>query len=135
MAGISYWESILIAHFVLSHKKERYEALLKGRKKRAQFLDLLNHNFAYDPSTKFEPKGYAQTSGSLLKALDSLGVDSNCYVVADQSEYDGREIKLGTAVEEFWSSQWGMLLICPPKPIVVYKQEAPSDFVFLRRNS
>ena len=48
MAEIAHWEKILISDFVVNQKKERYKALLKGRKKRRQFLELLNHNFEFN---------------------------------------------------------------------------------------
>lgn len=108
-------------------------ALLNNSKKRSRFLNLLNHDFEFDPSTAFTPKGHTHNSDDLLKTLRSLDVDAHCYVIADQSEYDGRETDLNTATDLLFENHWGTLLICPPKPIIVYKREASSELLFLRK--
>ena len=131
MAGVDYWEHQLVTKYVIKPKQERYLTLLKGKKHRQKFLDQLNHKFDLDPRYATELAPAHQSVEGLHSLLRSRYVGSTCYLVADGNENDGREMQLSSGVSTLLGNHWGAILICPPKPIVVYKEEAPGRLVLL----
>lgn len=51
--------------------------------------------------------------------------------MADDSALDGTAMPLDRAVRELLNHPWGALIVCPPKPIAVYKAEDPGDLFLL----
>ena len=47
--------------------------------------------------------------------------------------FDRHELRLEHAVDEVLCSAWGVVMICPPEPLAVYKPEDPGDLILLRR--
>ncbi len=131
MAEISSIEKALIQKFADKRRVDRYKALLKGPKHRKKFLDLLNHNFEYNHERIVELEKTISTSDQLLTFLKNKYVNTTCFLVADQNSKDGRELRLESGVEELIENYWGAILICPPKPIVIYKSEASSECTVL----
>lgn len=131
MAEVSYWEKQFVRRFVVSSRQERYLELLKGPKRRAKFLDELNHNLAYDKAkARVLPPQYKEPE-ALLSLLASMHVGATCYLLADGNELDGRELRVELAVPEFLFNHWGAVMICPPKPIAIYKEEDIGDLILM----
>jgi len=117
--------------FATKDRQERYLALLKGRKHRSKFLDLLNHDFAYDRAkATILPAAYKEPE-PLISLLAANYVNPTCHLIADSNEFDGKELRIEFAVSEFLNNCFGALMICPPKPIVLYKDEDPGDLILL----
>ena len=131
MAGVDYWEAEFIRRFIVADKQERYLSLLKGRKRRAKFLDELNHNLAYDKTKSRILEAKYKQPKNLLSLLTSMHVAATCYLIADSNSFDGEELTIELAVPEFLNNHFGALMICPPKPVVVYKEEDIGDLILL----
>ena len=132
MANVSHWESRMIAEFVRKDKRERYLALLKGGKRRQKVLERLNHRLDYDLDLATELTAAERTHGGLLHLLQGLHVAPTCHLMADGSDLDGKELRIERGVEALLDNHWGGLLICPPKPITIYKEEGAGDMLLLR---
>jgi len=117
--------------FAIKERQERYLALLKGRKHRAKLLDGLNHDFAYDPSKATRLPAMFREIEPLTSFLAAQYVSPTCYLMADSNDLDGKELRIDVAVTELLNNHFGALMICPPKPIALYKEEDPSDLILL----
>ena len=131
MAEGGYWESEFIRRFIVADKQERYLCLLKGRKHRAKFLDELNHNLAYDKTKATILEEKYKEAQHLLSLLASMYVDATCHLVADSNDLDGRSLRNELAAPELLNNHFGALIICSPKPIVIYKEEDIGDLILL----
>jgi hypothetical protein len=58
-------------------------------------------------------------------------VNGTCYLIADGNHLDGSELRLEVGVEELIGNHWGAILICPPKPIALYKPEDIGEWLLL----
>jgi hypothetical protein len=56
---------------------------------------------------------------------------ANAHVMALQHHLDGCDVSLEEGIDVILTSPWGVALICPPKPVVLYKAEDPADRLFL----
>ena len=126
MADVDFWERRFVEAYVERSTRGRYLEMLKGPKRRQKVLDRLNHNPGFDFS-KARDLGSIDADG-LTALLGSLRVEPTGFLMADGSELDGRELRIELAVQELVGTHWGAVLICPPKPIAVYREEAPGSF-------
>ena len=126
MAEIDPWEKRFVEAYVERPVQERYLSMLKGRKHRRKLLDRLNHNPGFDFS-KARDLGNIDAA-RLAALLDSLRVEPTGLLMTDESELDGRELRVELAVQELVRTHWGAVLICPPKPIAIYREESPGPF-------
>ena len=131
MADVSYWEAQLIRRFIVADRQERYLSLLKGRKRRGKFLDELNHNLAYDKTKARILEEKYKEPQNLLSLLASMYVEATCHLIADSNSLDGKELRIELAVPGFLNNYFGALMICPPKPVVLYKEEDIGDLILL----
>lgn len=131
MGDVDYREAQFIRRFIVAEKQERYLSLLKGRKHRAKFLDELNHNLAYDKSKATILEEKYKDPENLLSLLASMYVEPACHLVADSNSLDGQSLRIELAVPELLNNHFGALIICPPKPVVIYKEEDIGNLILL----
>lgn len=132
MADVSYWENAFVRSYIVEEKRDRYLAFLKGRKHRRKVLERLNHSLDYDDRLAQSLDNCYSFPDALIEFLLGRGVDhTNCYFMADGNPADGRAMRLDRAVPELLGNHWGGLIICPPKPIAVYKREDIGDLILL----
>lgn len=117
-------ESAFVQAFVLRERRERYQAMLSNPKKRSVFLDRLNHRFTRDIDDRFvcQHPGFDPTTWS-----------TPCYVIASEEQFDGRFVAASEVPATLASALFGMVVSYTPGQLVVYKDEAPSDPIWLRR--
>ena len=127
------WEERFVRVFVVKEKQDRYADGLRSSKRRTKILDRLNHSFDYD-----EAKARAlanrefESADALCGLLRSLGVAETCFYMADDNDLDGAELSLEMAVDDFLFCEFGAVIICPPKPIGIYKGEGRERPILLR---
>ncbi len=126
MAEIDPWEKRFVESYVEKSVQDRYLAMLKGQKHRRKLLDRLNHNPGFDVSKACQLE--SSDGEALLGLLRSLRVEATGYLMADGSELDGQWLRVELAVGELLRTVWGAVLICPPKPVAIYREEAPGAF-------
>ena len=123
MAEVSYWEKAFVERFIIKEKRDRYLMFLKGGKHRKKVLERLNHNLDFERSKAEDISKKCKSTKDILTFLKLRYVDDTCYVMAFQNDLDGSDVRLALGVQELFESPWGIILICPPKPIAIYKEE------------
>ncbi|HKW32581.1 MAG TPA: hypothetical protein VJN92_06225, partial [Candidatus Acidoferrum sp.] len=109
--------------FVLPVRQERYLELLKTPKERAKFIDQLAHFKHLNPQFVISIPGNQQHVAPLRELLTAKGAGSNCWVMSENSEIDGREMDLETALKETIGCQMGTFLSCIPGRLVYFEDE------------
>lgn len=124
MGEVHYWERRFVEDFVIAKRRARYLDFLGNKKNRHKVLDRLNHALDFDPERARLIPSAIRTTNGLLTLLRENGVDGTCHVLADGAEEDGGEMGVEVAVDFLVGHDWGVVLICPPGPIAIYKEEA-----------
>ncbi|MEM7146915.1 MAG: hypothetical protein AAF591_17425 [Verrucomicrobiota bacterium] len=132
MPDVAPWERKFVERYVEQSKVDRYLMKLKGRKHRREILDRLNHSLDYRSELATSIPSSERSPQRLLNLLRAERIDDTCHVLADGNENDGRELRIERAVEEIFGNAFGMVLICPPIPIALYKEEDIGDMLILK---
>lgn len=106
--------------FVASPKRDRLLFLLGSPKRRAQGLDALNHFPHWDPRFALP----VDPSADVLARLRLLGAPSDCHVVSNSSELDGRDMPLAQAVDACENDPFASILCCLPGELAFFFDEA-----------
>ena len=125
------WEQYFIETFALKQKRERYMGFLSNPKRRAKLIYEVNNGLELEPSFATEVPHSERTKAGLSRLLKASGALENAHVMALQHELDGHDVPLEDAIGVVLSSSWGVALICPPRPVVLYKAENPGGMTLL----
>ena len=117
-------ESAFIRAFIIRERRERYLSQLSRPKKRTKFLDRLNHQFHKDLDSRW-------ISGSQPPAVPAA--NHLCYIIASEGEYDGRIVPARDVSDILSAASFGIVVSFVPGKIAAYKDEAPSDVIWLHR--
>lgn len=86
--------------FLVEPTKRRLGTLLElGEKRRRDVRELLHHSVRLDPRFAEHLIGSEAFSGPVEAMLRKRGAPATCYVLAANSDLDGREMPLGEALE------------------------------------
>jgi hypothetical protein len=132
VADVAYWEARFVKCFVIKEKQDRYLAFLKGKKHRKKITDRLNHQLDFDEAKATRLDSRYKAPPELVSLLRSYHVEPTCFLIADGAEFDGHELRLELGVENALESYWGVVILCPPEPLAIYKAEDPADLILLR---
>jgi hypothetical protein len=132
MAEVAPWEKQFVHEYIVPEKRDRYLTKLKGPKHRQEILNRLNHLLDYRPETATLLSPQQRTTTGVLDLLRQHYVADTCHIMADGNPHDGRELRIELAVEELLGNAFGFIMICPPVPIAVYKQEDIGEMFLLR---
>ncbi len=124
MVDVADWERRFVDAYIVKAKRKRYLEFLSNPKRRQKILERLNHALDYDRQCATEVDGSMANTEALVGLLKKHGADSTvCYLVADHNARDGTTMNLNDAAGELLLNHFGALIICPPKPIALYKTE------------
>jgi hypothetical protein len=129
---VDVWEQSFVETFVSKRKRERYLGFLSNPKHRSKFLHDLNNGVDVEPSLAREVLHSDRSKAGLRRLLQSSGASGTVHLMALQHELDGCDAPLEDAIDLVLTSSWGVLLICPPRPVVLYKTEDPGTLLFLQ---
>lgn len=133
MSDQAHWEARFVNRFVVKQRQPRYKTCLPNEKDRHSALERLNHkmeDFEADRIRKLT--GLESQAENILKLLQGEKVDGECWILSSDPALDGRKLALDVAVGLVASADWGTVMICPPKPIAIYRPEAPSSLYLLK---
>jgi hypothetical protein len=124
-------ERTFIENFVVKNRQERYVNLvatnrgrIKLRKYIAHFKDLALENIQ---DIRIE------SAGQLYSLLTSKGAPSQCYIISENSNYDGKFLELKNAIEELFGSGISYFLCAIPEKLNYYESEDSSDrFILIK---
>ena len=127
----NYWEVKFVDAYVMKSKRSRYKKLLGNPTKRGKILDRINHNADLDYEKAIRLSGAQAFSSQLIRKLSAFEIDAQCWLISDDPELDGKLLQMREASELTAGADWGTIMICPPKPIAVYRAEAPETSLYL----
>ena len=110
--------------FILAARRERYSSQLNSEKKRPRFLDRLNHRLLDDIDDRYiiaKPRFHDPQ-----KAV-------SCYIIADQTQFDGKLVSPEVAQAFLDSATFGIVVSFLPGRLAAYKDESPSEIIWLER--
>jgi len=116
-------EEATIKAFIIPVRQERYLEFVRSPKKRAKFIAQLAHFKHLNPKFAFGIPGNEQNPASLEKLLVAKGAGAKCWVISGNSELDGNEIDLQTALKETIGQQIGTFLSCIPGKLAYFEDE------------
>jgi hypothetical protein len=67
-----------------------------------------------------------------LSLLRSLGSPEECHIIADTSDFDGKDVSLEDAVAIADQHDFGVVVSCIPGKLAVFKHESPSSLYVLQ---
>jgi hypothetical protein len=120
--------------FLAEPTKRRMETLLElGEKRRRDVRELLHHSVRLDPRFAEHLTGSDAFSGPAEAMLRKRGAPSTCYVLAANSDLDGREMPLGEALEATNGMGDGAFVSCIPGRLGFYEYEDMKSSYLLSR--
>jgi hypothetical protein len=124
-------EEATLLTFVVSSKRERLLTLFDNPKRRKKARDALNHFADWD--ARFAQP--VDSSVDVLALLRKAGAPSECHVMSDSPELDGRDMPLAEAVRACECYSFASILCCVPDELAFYfdEVEAPRNRILLRR--
>lgn len=122
-------EETLIRAFIAAERRPRWLEFLRSEKKRARFLDRLNHCRDFDPRFVEVQPSNADVAG-ILTARDAPTV---CHVISAAEDIDGRTMQLSEAVVAAEQAGWGTLIGCIPGRLAYFYDECGERRFLLAR--
>ena len=120
--------------FLAEPTKRRLETLLElGEKRRRDVRELLHHSVRLDARFAKHLTGSEAFSGPVEALLRKRGAPSACYVLAANSNLDGREMLLGEALEAIIGMGEGAFVSCIPGRLGFYEYEDMKSSYLLSR--
>jgi hypothetical protein len=113
-------EEATIRAFIKREKLDRYLTSLANSKRRARFLDCLNHCRDFDVRYVEELVSTADVH-SLLIARRAPPV---CFIISDVRSLDGQSMPLAEAIGTAEFAGFGTILCCIPGRLAYYVDEA-----------
>ena len=123
MSEYRLWEERFVNSYIQKARRDRYLTFLQG-KKRQIILNRLCHTLDYDDARATVLEKKYRVAEALCRLLREHSVAKTCFLMADSNDLDGSELPLERGVRELLQNRFGAVLICPPKPIAIYKEEA-----------
>ena len=126
-------EEATVRAFVVPAKRDRLMALLGARKRRRDGLDALNHFADWDARWV----RHLDPVADILACLRKAGAPSECHLISNATELDGRDVPLDEALDACESSSFASVLCCVPGQLAFFFDEAatPRRRVILSRPS
>jgi hypothetical protein len=125
-------EKLLIENFVCKERQERYLSLILTKKGRSKLRRYIAH--FKDLDGKFiQEANRLKTSHELENLLKSMGAADICYVISENSKYDGKSMNLSEVTNLLFNSGIAYFLSCVPGKLVYYEgEETNQKFLLLR---
>ena len=120
--------------FLAEPSKQRMETLLQlGEKRRRDVRELLHHSVRLDPRFSQHLTGSNAFSSPVEAILRKRGAPATCYVIAADSDLDGREMPLGEALDDIIGMGNGAFVSCIPGRLGLYEYSDMKSSYLLSR--
>ena len=117
-------ESKVIENFVIESKRDRYLTFVKKSKTRKKFINELAHfSSQLDRFDEIKKNEW----NVINQKLDRLNKITDCYVISENREIDGKRMKVDQALSETIGMGMGTLIVFGNAEVVFYEGEGPSD--------
>ncbi|MDZ4392792.1 hypothetical protein [Cypionkella sp.] len=110
--------------FLSEPTRRRIETLLElGEKRRGDVRELLHHSVRLDPRYCQHLTGSEAFPAPVEAALRTRGAPPTCYVLAANSDLDGRQMPLGDALSAIMGMGNGAFVSCIPGRLGLFQYE------------
>ena len=125
--GYANYDREIVKSFIHPNKHERYFSLLGDPKKRRKLLQRLGHQRDLDESSMMPLPKSVQTRKDLVAFLKKNGAVSECYILSDQIDLDGKLLPIESAIDHIFGMGFGSIVYCPPQGIGYFEGEGKSE--------
>jgi hypothetical protein len=122
-------EEATIRAFITPPRRTRWLESLASAKRRAPFLDCLNH--CQDIDERYATP--LPSNADVVEALQARGAPATCHLLSATTALDGREMPLAEAVAESEMGGWGTIICCLPGRLAYYYDECGERRFLLER--
>jgi hypothetical protein len=120
--------------FLAEPTKRRFETLLaRGERRRRDVREMLDHSVRLDPKFAQHLTGSDAFPKRVEAMLRKRGAPSTCFVLAANTDLDGREMPLGEALEAIIGIGNGAFVSCVPGQLGFYEYEDMKSSYLLSR--
>jgi len=118
-------ETAFVRAFIIRERRERWLSQLALPKRRGRLLDRLNHQFHKDLDARFVTASGPHILGHASK---------ECYIIASEGKYDGRFVSASEVADIVSAAYFGIVVSIVPGKMACYKDEAPANVIWMRRD-
>lgn len=124
-------EQEFVESFVQRARRERVRLGLANPKKRRKFVDEFAHHGTYilapECVRRIEPS--QQHPDSIYAILRGLGAPDTCYLISEDSNFDGKEIELLAALKQIVGYGMGTVISCLPGRLGYFEGELRERYI------
>ncbi len=126
-------ERAFVKAFAAPNRRERYLGLLSTSKGRRKFVAGLHHNLDLD--SRYAERLDAGHNREEIEAIitRALGADSECWLISDYPELDGKRLLLGEALRAISGYGGGTIISCVAGKSAYYEGEDRGARLICRR--
>jgi hypothetical protein len=121
----------LVEAFIIPSRQSRYLELLAKPRRRKDITRTLAHFKHIDVRYAFKIPAGSHLAPGILALLKAKGAPESCFVLSESSEIDGKELKLGEALNFVFGRGIGTFISCIPGRLAYFEDEE-SNFVLER---
>ena len=124
-------EQELVESFVQRARRERVRLGLASPKKRRKFGDEFAHHGTYilAPECLRSIKPRQQNPDSICAILHALVAPDTCYLISEDTNLDGKEIKLLAALKQVVGYGMGTVISCLPGRLGYFEGELRERYI------
>lgn len=128
-------EQAIIDAFVDRSQHQRVISLIKRKKGRSKFIDMLAHTLKLNNKNSIIIPANKQNIDSIVKLLQKRGAPEKCYIISENYKLDGTHQQLIFAAEEIIGSGNASIISCIPGVLGFYEGEDKNERYLLNINT
>ena len=116
-------EQATIGAFIDRPQRQRALSLLKRKKARQKFRDMLAHKLILNKKNSILIPSNKQNIDSIIRLLGEKGAPDECYVISEDPHMDGTNQQLTNAIDQIIGSGNAAIISCIPGVLGFYEGE------------
>jgi len=126
-------EKMFVDSFVIKAKQDRFRESLTASKRRQKLLSSFDHtsDLRFELAIKISPD--RQRPAEIYSELMGKGAADKCYVISSNSNIDGKELELMSALEDVVGYGDGTFLSCIPGKLGYFESGDRGDRVIFEK--
>lgn len=129
------YDALVIEEIAETSRRERMLYIASRPKRRGQLIHIIHESSFLDPSVMVNIPSSSQTTEGILKQMQTLGAESECYAISALKEIDGKSISLVDGLERTVGNTVETILFCPKSRIGYYEGGHMKDRYILKGRS
>ena len=117
-------EQLVIDCFVDKSQRDRLKQLTKTKKGRIKLRHYLAHSIKFNKRYILQIPKNMETPDDVFQLLVKKGSPNNCcYLISENTNFDGKTIKLKDALQDIIGSNIATIISCVPGKLAYYEGE------------